>query len=756
MVRRDDALRYHSDGRPGKLEVRASKPSQTPRSMRLAYIPGATAAAEEILGDPREVYRLTSKANLVGVVTNGSAVPGLGDVGPEAAKPVQEGIALILKRLADIDVFDLEIDAREPRAMIDTIARVAPTFGAINLKDVRAPEGLEVYDELRECVPIPIFHENLYGLATVAIAALINALELANKSIADARVVVAGAETVGIGCARLLRRLGVGARRMLVYDVEGLLTPERDDLHPYQREFAVEADERTLAEGVRGADVFVGASAGGILAPEMLASMAASPIVLAMASPAPEIEVDAARAVRDDVLVATSRAEAPNALEDLLSFPFILRGALDVRAASITESMLLSAARALAELAREPVVDEVSRAHPNETLSFGPSYLLPKSIDPRVFERVSAAVARCAVEEGVAHEEFDPSAYREGLFARRGSGRDVLRRIMLQAGVVERRVVLPDAGEERVLRAARVMIEEGMARPVLVGDEAAVAASAERLGIDLSAAEVLDPTTAPRRERYVERYHEQRHRRGVTREVAERRLRDAEVFAAMVVDAGDADVLVAGARGFYTESLRVVDDVVGVADGVTRIASHHLVLGPQRTLFVADCAVQRDPSPEELADTAILTARAVRELGLEPRVALLASSNFGSVEHAAAARVRAALRIVEEREPGLSVDGEMQLSTALDAELRERFYPFSTLGGPANVLVFPDQLSGHLALDAMRNFGETLVVGPVLMGTRRPAQVVSFGAGVDDFVHLAAVGIVEASGRQAGPRAGGL
>lgn len=745
MIRKEDALEYHARPKPGKVALYATKPCMSPRDMRLAYLPGATFVARAIAAEAGASFRYTARGNLVGVVSNGSAVTGAGDLGPEAAKPMLEGIAVLMKRLADIDVFDLELDVHNPDALVAAVRAVAPTFGGISLKDIRSPEGLIAHDRLREALSIPVLHENLHGTAVVAAAALSNALELAAKTFAGARVVICGAETVGIGCARLLLEMGVRPENLALYDVRGLVHPDRDDLHAYQRELARADFPPTLLEGLRGADVFVGASTGGVLTAEAIRQMAAYPIVLALATPQPEIEYDEARASRRDVIVATSDPARPNAILDLLSFPYILRGALDVQATRITSGMLLAAVRALAELAREDVLDEVVRAYGDTRLSFGPEYLLPKPIDPRILAWESAAVAAQAVEEGVARHAVDVDAYREGLTVRLGTGRETLRQLVFKARQQSRRVVFADGVEERVLRACRVLVDDRIAEPIVVGAEDDVRASAERFGIDLSGVLVVDPGKAPQREAYADAYYRLRQRRGVTREAARRRLANPEYFAALMLRSKDADVMLSGLRAPYTDSLRTILEVIGTAPGIRRVSSHHIVLRPDETYFLADCAVNIDPSAEDLAEIALLTARKVRALGIEPRVAMLSFSNFGSVDHPHARRVREAARIVKERAPELVVDGEMQLSTALDAELRRGYFPFAELGANANVLVFPDLDAGNLALDLLQNVGETVTVGPVLMGARLPAQLLAYGASAADIVNLAATGIVEAA-----------
>ena len=745
MIRPEDSLEYHASGRPGKTEIRSTKPCHTLREMRMAYLPGASFPAGEIARDPASVFRYTMRGNLVGVVTNGTAVPGLGDVGPEAAKPMLEGMAVLFKRLADIDVFDLEIQAKDPGLFVETVRMLEPTFGGICLMDIRAPEGLDIHERLNEALTIPVFHANLYGTAVVAAAALINALDLIEKKIGAVRVVLCGAGTVGTGCARLLQKLGVDPEGLLLYDVHGLIHPGRKDLQPHQIPFAREAPALDLAAGLRGADVFIGASAGGVLTQEMIRSMGRFPVVLALATPEPEIGYESARASRRDVIVGTGLAQHPNAVMDILSFPYIFRGALDVRATRITEGMLLAAARALADLAREEVPEEVERAYADERFSFGPEYLLPKPIDPRILVRESAAVARQAIEEGVASQPLEAEAYQESLAVRLGTGRETMRRLAVRARQERMRVVFPEGASETILRACSILGDEGIASPILLGREEEIRQAIQRLNLDLGGATVVDPARSPRIEAYASRLFEMRRRRGVMGATARQRLQQRDYFAAMMLHSGDADMMVAGVAAHYSESLHTIVEVIGPAPGVRRIAGLYLVLLPRDVYVLADCAVNIDPDEEDLAETAILAARTARNLGLDPRVAMLSFSNFGSVDHAVTRKVRRASEIASERQPDLVVDGEMQLATALDGSIRRQYFPFSRLLKDANVLIFPDLQSGNMALQILQYTAEAVAIGPILMGTRLPVLLLQYGMSVKDIVDLITVGAVEAA-----------
>ncbi|MGE3840966.1 MAG: phosphate acyltransferase [Vicinamibacterales bacterium] len=746
MIRREDALTYHSERRSGLIEVRAVRPCVTARDMRLAYLPGAAYVADAIARDSTMAVRYTARSNLVAVVTDGSAVAGVGHVTALAAKPVQEGMAVLFKRLADIDVFDLELRQAPPMELVAVVEAIEPGFGGIVLSSIRAPDGLSIYDALRNRLDIPVFHENLQSMAVVAVAALINAAALADKSIDRMRIVVCGAGTVGLGCAGLVRSLGAPGENVLLYDQLGLVHPDRDDLNDYQREYARTDPALTLVEGLRGADVFIGASTGDVLTEEMIRSMARFPIVLALATPTPEIDYHVARAIRRDVIAATALAHSPNAVLDFLSFPYIMRGALDVRATAISDGMLLAASRALADLAREDVLDEVSRAYGREHFAFGPEYLLPKPIDPRILVEASAAVARQAIQEGLASVPQDDEAYREQLRVRIGTGRDTLRRLMVKARRECPRVVFPEGTSETMLRASRVLADEGLARPILLADEGEVRRLVTLLGIDLAGIEILDPRRSLRRERYVDGYFQLRQRRGIMRDTATERLARADYFAAMMMHSGDADLMISGVDSHYADSVRVVLEVVGAAQGVSRVSSHYLALLSDRVYLLADCAVNIDPDAEALAEIALLAAGRARALGLEPHVALLSFSNFGSVEHPCARKVRDALELVRRRAPGLNVDGEMQLETAVRADIRQEYFPFSELRHDANVLVFPELQSGNMAMHLLRHIGEAVVIGPVLMGTRLPVHLVQYGSSAEEVVNLAVVGIAEAAG----------
>jgi malate dehydrogenase (oxaloacetate-decarboxylating)(NADP+) len=747
MMTTDEALSYHQGERPGKTEVRLTKPCLSPRDLRLAYLPGALAAVGAIAADPSRLAALTNYGNLIAVVTNGTALPGLGAVGARAAKPMQEGTAVVFKRFADIDVFDLGIDTVEVDAFVETVRLLEPSFAGINLKDVAAPQGLDIYDRLQQRLGIPVFHENLYGPAIVVVAALINALELADKRIDGVRVTISGAGTVGIGCLRLLQALGMSPQQFTLFDRDGLVHPDRPELSPHQRRFATSAGERSLEAAVRGADVFIGAAAPGIMTVDMVRSMAARPVVLALSAPVPEIGYAEARGSRHDVIVCTARAGDPNALVDLLSFPYVFRGALDAEATRITESMMIAAARALAELAREEVPPEVGRAYSDERLGFGPEYVLPKPIDPRLLVVEAAAVAAQAVTDGVARRIVEPAAYREQLRARAGAGRELIRSVTLKARGLQPRIVLPEGTAPAMIAASAIIADEGIGSPILLGRPADVAAAAEGLGVNLGAVAVLDPGMDARAATYAEELYRRRARRGLIRERALQKIRDPWYFGAMMLDTGDADMMISGVTAPYSQSIAQVLEVIGPAPDAGRVAGLYIVVRGRDVYFLADCAVTIEPDAEQLAAIALLSAGLVRALGIDPRIAMLAYSNFGSVEHPLARKVRAATDLARAAEPDLCIDGEMQMLTALDRDIRETYFPFCTLRQNANVLIFPDLQSGSLALQLIQSLGDALVIGPVLLGTRRPVHLLQYGAAAEEVVNLAAVGAVYGADR---------
>ena len=744
MIREGEALDYHEGRRPGKLEVSSTKPCVTQHDLSLAYTPGVAFPCLRIADAPGDVYRYTAKGNLVAVISNGTAVLGLGDIGPMAGKPVMEGKGVLFKRFADIDVFDLELDTKDPEEIIRICRAVAPTFGGINLEDIKAPECFEIEERLKRELDIPVFHDDQHGTAIISGAALLNALALTGRSIERVRIVFNGAGAAGIACAKYYLRLGVRPENLILCDTTGVVYRGRTKgMNPYKLELAAETPARTLAEALVGADVFVGLSVADCVTSDMLRSMAARPIVLAMANPDPEITWEEAHAARPDVIMATGRSDYPNQVNNVLGFPFIFRGALDVRATAINEPMKLAATRALAELAHEDVPDAVMKAYGVERLHFGQDYLIPKPFDPRVLIRVAAAVAGAAMASGVARLSVDLEEYQDRLESRLGKSREILRQLVHRARRAPRRVVFPEGDHPTVLRACQQVLDEHIAQPILLGDEAAIRRQAAELELHVDGARIVDPAAWPGSQGYADELFRLRGRKGVTLAEARKLLLNRTVLGAMMVRLGDADALVAGVSQHYPDTIRPALQIIGMRDGVSRVAGVYMMVLKDRVLFFADTTVNIEPDAEELADVALLTAELVRRFHVEPRIAMLSFSNFGSTRHPLADKVRRATEIVRHRAPDLVVDGEMQADTAVVPELLAH-YPFNRLQEPANVLIFPDLAAANTAYKLVARLGGAEAVGPILLGMRKPVQVLQHGMEVKDVVNAAALAVVEA------------
>jgi malate dehydrogenase (oxaloacetate-decarboxylating)(NADP+) len=749
MFREEDALDYHERGRRGKLEVVSTKPCVTQRDLALAYTPGVAAPCLRIHRDPQDVYRYTSKGNLVAVVSNGSAVLGLGNIGALAGKPVMEGKAVLFKRFADIDVFDIEIDTADPDEIIRAVKLIAPTFGGINLEDIRAPECFHVEETLKRELDIPVFHDDQHGTAIISGAALINALEIVGKRIDEVKVVFNGAGAAGIACARYYLRLGVARHNLILCDTHGVISSQRKTgMNRYKSELAADTDARTLQEALVGADVFVGLSIANCVTPAMVRSMNDRPIVLAMANPDPEIGYEEARAARKDVILATGRSDYPNQVNNVLGFPFIFRGALDVRARTINEEMKLAATEALAALAKEDVPDSVMRAYGLERLHFGPDYLIPKPFDYRVLIWEATAVAAAAMRTGVARIPLDIDEYREKLESRLGKSRAIVRFVIQQARRDPKRLVFPEGEHPKVLRASQVILDEGFARPILLGDEPRIRRTASALDLHLEGAEIVDPATDPRHEAYVGELHRLRQRKGVTLVEAHRLMHEPTTFGAMMVRLGDADGLVAGVSQHYPATIREALHVIQARPDVSRVAGLFALVLRDDVYFFADPLVNIEPTAEDLAEIAMLSAEEVRRFHIEPRIAMISFSNFGSVKHPLADKVRRATEIVRRRAPDLVVDGEMQADTAVSPELLAECYPFSVLQGGANVLVFPDLQSANAAYKLVLRLAGAEAIGPILLGMGKPVYLLQHGMETKDIVSAAALAVVEA---QEGP-----
>lgn len=747
-MKRADALEYHASGRPGKIAVVATKPLTNQRDLALAYSPGVAEPCREIQRDPEEAYRYTAKGNLVAVVTNGTAVLGLGNIGAVAGKPVMEGKANLFKQFADLDVFDLEVGSEDPDDIIRFCQLLEPTVGGINLEDIRAPDCFYIEERLRETLGIPVFHDDQHGTAIISGAALLNALELTGRDIDDVKVVFSGAGAAAIATAEHYVRLGVRREHILMCDRQGVIhTGRSDDMDPYKARFMVETDRRTIADALRGADVFVGLSVAGAVTGEMLLEMADQPIIFALANPVPEIMPDDVRAVRPDAIVATGRSDYPNQVNNVLGFPFLFRGALDVRASQINEEMKMAATRALAALAREDVPDAVAARYGLRSVRFGRDYLIPFPFDARVLLWVAPAVAWAAIATGVADGFIEMDDYRERLDERMGKARGVMRGIMNRALAGPRRVVFPEGEDPKVIRAAQIVRDEGIAMPTLLGTPETVQMMARQHGIPLKNIAIEDPAASPERERYAQLLWERRQRKGINLAAAQQRMFNPIYFGAQMVACGDADAMVSGVSLNYPEIIRPALEVIGAHPRNPLVSGVYMLAFEKHVVFCGDTTVNIDPSAEQLARIALSTARLVRTFGLTPRVAMLSFSNFGSVRHPDADKVARAVEILRERHPALEVDGEIQADTALDAAALGSVYPFSRLTGPANVLIFPNLSAGNIAYKLLHRLGGATAIGPILVGMRHPVHVLEQGCSVEEIVNMTAVAVVDAQNR---------
>lgn len=748
-VRKDDALEYHSQGRPGKIEVIPTKPAATARDLALAYTPGVAEPCLEIAKDPDLSYTYTTRGNLVAVVTNGTAVLGLGDIGPYAAKPVMEGKGVLFKKFADIDVFDLNLNAKDIETFCTVVKALEPTFGGINLEDVKAPECFIIEERLKKEMQIPVFHDDQHGTAIISGAALINALDLQGKKIGEVRVVVSGAGASAIACTNFWVTLGVRRENVLMVDTKGVLhTGRTDGLNPWKAPYVRETKARTLSEALEGADVFLGGSVKGLVTGEMLKRMAKKPIIFALANPDPEISYDEARTARPDAIVATGRSDYPNQVNNVLGFPFIFRGALDVRARSINEEMKLAAAKALAALAREDVPDSVSRAYGGEKFAFGPDYIIPKPFDARVLLCVAPAVAEAAMRTKVARIKVDLGEYLGRLQRMQSRCHQVMSAVFIKARKKPARIVFNDGEHVRVLQAARILRDEGLCEPMLLGtrDEIERAMIEHKLDDDLKGVTIVDPAKSPDLERYAQAYWHLRERRGINHEVAQVRIRRRGYFASMMLHLGDADGMVTGLTQSYPEAIRAPLEVIRTRSG-RKAGGVYLVVTRNDVKLFADCTVNPEPSSEDLADIAIATADLAKSFDLAPRVAFLSYSNFGDANGGPSpARMRRAVELAKKLRPDLELDGEMQVDAALVREERESRYPFSNLKDDANVLIFPDLNSANIAYKLLWRFGGAEVIGPLLLGMNKPVNVLQQNAGVHEIVNLAAVTALRAQG----------
>jgi malate dehydrogenase (oxaloacetate-decarboxylating)(NADP+) len=747
-MKRKAALDYHSNGRPGKIAVVPTKPLNNQRDLALAYSPGVAEPCLEIQKCPDDAWKYTAKGNLVAVVTNGTAVLGLGNIGAMAGKPVMEGKGNLFKQFADIDVFDLEVGSENPDDVIRFCQLLEPTVGGINLEDIRAPDCFYIEETLRKTMKVPVFHDDQHGTAIISGAALLNALEIVEKDIADVRVVFSGAGAAAISTAEHYVRLGVKRENITMCDRVGVLYNGRtDEIDPYKARFLRDTEARTVADALVGADVFVGLSVAGAITGEMVKTMAAKPIVFALANPVPEILPHEVRAVRDDAIIATGRSDYPNQVNNVLGFPFIFRGALDVRATEVNEVMKMAATRALAHLAKEDVPESVARLYGLRNVTFGPDYLIPFPFDHRVLLWVAPAVAWAAVASGATSQFIDLDQYREELEARLGRARGIVRGLINRAQADPKRVVFTEGYEPKIIRAAQQLVDEGICEPILLGNENDIHDIAYRHGIPLTDIRIENPATSPNRDRYADFLWKRRQRKGLSLGEAQHRLYNANYFGMCMVGAGDADALLAGVNMHYPETIRPALEVIGAHPKAGLVSGIYMLVFEKQVIFCGDTTVNIDPTAEQLAVIAHSASRIVRTFGIEPRVAMLSFSNFGSVRHPYAKKVADAVELLRKREPTLMVDGEMQADTAIDQNILNTVYPFSTLKEPANVLIFPNLAAGNIAYKLLNNLGGATAIGPILVGMGRPVHVLEQGAEVQEIVNMAAVAVVDAQER---------
>ena len=752
-ILKQDALEYHAGGKPGKIEVKPTKSTATQRDLSLAYSPGVAEPCLEIAANIEKVYDYTAKGNLVGVISNGTAVLGLGNIGAEASKPVMEGKGVLFKVFSDIDVFDLELSCTDPDQFVETVVNLEPTFGGINLEDIKSPECFEIEEKLKKRLKIPIMHDDQHGTAIISSAALINALEIVGKKIENARFVISGAGAAAISCIKLYLKLGARIENFYIFDKDGLVSKDRSDLNIYLAPLAGPAGKQvSLAQAMQGADVFLGLSVGNILKPEMIASMAANPIVFAMANPTPEIGYEEAKAVRDDLIMATGRSDFPNQVNNVLGFPFIFRGALDVRATEINDEMKLAAAKALASLAKKPVPDIVNLAYNEKSLSFGPDYIIPKPVDPRLITTVSMAVAKAAMDSGVATKPIsDWESYELQLAKRLGLDNQVMKFILKRAKSKPKRILFADAENLKVLKAVREVLDEGIAKPILLGNREKIQAICEENHLDLGKTEILDFKHADNAElvaEFADLFYEKRKRRGVTRWEANKQVRKSNYFAAMMLETDRADGVISGLTKNYPESIRPALQIIGKQKGVRKVSGMYLLLSQKGPLFFSDTTVNFDPTVEDIVEITELTAKAVKRFNIIPRIALLSYSNFGSADGSDAIKMREATQILQEKHPDWIIEGEMQAHLAFDKELRQQNYPFAALGNEmANTLIFPNLSAANIAYNLLKEAADIEYVGPILLGLGKPTHILQLGASVREIVNMVAIAVVEAQSK---------
>ncbi len=747
-MKREDALEYHARGRPGKIAVVPTKPLTNQRDLGLAYSPGVAEPCLEIKNNPEDAYKYTAKGNLVAVVTNGTAVLGLGNIGALAGKPVMEGKGNLFKQFADIDVFDLEIGSEDPDDVIKFCQLLEPTVGGINLEDIKAPDCFYIEETLRRTLKIPVFHDDQHGTAIISGAALLNALEVSGKDITQVKVTFSGAGAAAISTAEHYVRLGVKREHILMCDRKGVIYEGRvEDMDPYKARFANVTSKRTIADALDGADVFVGLSVAGAVSGAMVAKMAKAPIIFALANPVPEISPDEVRSVRSDAIIATGRSDYPNQVNNVLGFPFIFRGALDARATTINEEMKMAATRALAQLAKDDVPESVSALYGLSNVKFGPEYLIPFPFDPRALLTVAPAVAWAAVASGVAKDFIDLDEYRNQLENRLGRARGVMRGLVTRASREPKRVVFPEGEDPKIIRAARILSDDGIAHPILLGRKDRVTATAEELGVSLDSIQVEEPGLSAQRERYADYLWQRRQRKGLSLTEAGQRVARATTFGSVMVALGDADALVGGVGKHYPETIRPALEVIGADPRHGIVSGLYMLVFEKHIVFFGDTTVNIEPTSEQLAQIAWSAASLARTFGISPKIAMLSFSNFGSVKHPESEKVAQAVRMLRLRDPSLVVDGEMQADTAFSADILSARYPFSALKEAANVLIFPNLSAGNIAYKLLTQLGGATAIGPILVGMQHPVHVLEQGADVQEIVNMAAVAVIDAQQR---------
>jgi malate dehydrogenase (oxaloacetate-decarboxylating)(NADP+) len=749
---RREALVYHAKPTPGKIKVVPTKKYSSQRDLSLAYSPGVAEPCLEIVKDAANAYKYTTKGNLVAVITNGTAVLGLGDIGPLASKPVMEGKGLLFKIFADLDCFDIEVDTKNVEEFIATVKNIAPTFGGINLEDIAAPEAFEIERRLKEELDIPVMHDDQHGTAIISSAALLNALELAGKKIKEVQIVISGAGSAAISCTSLYVKLGARKENIMMFDIDGLITKSRTDLGEMQMQFATDRKTMSLAEAMTGSDVFLGLSAGNIVSQDMVRSMNNDPIVFAMANPTPEIDYDLAMAARVDIIMATGRSDHPNQVNNVLGFPFIFRGAMDVRATKINEEMKLAATYALANLAKEPVPEQVNIAYGELRLNFGRDYIIPKPFDPRLIATIPPAVARAAMESGVAQEPItDWEKYEEQLLTRMGSDNKLVRMLLNRARINPKRIVFAEADNLDVLKAAQIVLEEGIGIPILLGRKDVIEGLMKELEFDEPCL-IIDPKTdeeSARRDRYANEFWKLRQRKGITEFDAGKTLRQRNYFAAMMVKVGDADALITGVAQSYPTSVRPMMEIIGMAPGVEKIATTNLMITDRGPLFISDTSININPDSLALAKIAQMTGKTAAMFGIEPVIAMISYANFGSSKHPNATKVTDAVKYLHQYYPNIVVDGEIQTDFALNADMLQQKFPFSKLAGKkVNTLIFPNLESGNSTYKLLKELRGIDSIGPILMGMEKPCHILQLGASVDEIVNMAAVAVIDAQQKE--------